>query len=148
VQQQLQRFWGRTDIMSHTSSVPLFWRLKKSKYMLIGSKCENCGEFYFPPRVICSKCRSRGKIVEHQFSGRGSIEEFTIIRTPPEGFERQAPYAVAIIRLDEGTNIAGQVVGDIGEVKADRRVRAVFRRITQDGADGLINYGIKWEIEG
>ena len=133
--------------MSHTSSVPLFWRLKKSKYMLVGSKCQSCGSVFFPPRVICPRCRSKGKIVDHQFAGNGVIQSFTVIRAAPEGFENMAPYAIALIRLDEGTNISGQVVGGIDEVAVGKRVRPVFRRITQDGADGLIHYGIKWELD-
>ncbi len=134
--------------MSHTSSVPLFWRLKKSKYMLIGAKCDTCGQVFFPPRVVCVSCRSKGKLSDFQFSGNGTIESFTVIRIPPEGFERSAPYAIAIIRLDEGTSISGQVVGDIEDVEIGRRVKPVFRKITEDGADGLIHYGMKWEIDG
>jgi uncharacterized protein len=133
--------------MSHTSSVPLFWRLKKSKYMLIGSRCEVCAQVFFPPRVICPKCRSKGKIVDHGFSGKGVIESFTVIRAPPEGFERMVPYAIAIIRLDEGTNISGQIVGRLEDVATGRRVRPVFRKVMEDGSVGLIHYGIKWEIE-
>ena len=105
--------------MSHSSSVPLFWRLKKSKYMMIGSKCDNCGQVFFPPRVVCAKCRSKGRIADFQFSGNGAIESFTVIRVPPEGFEKAAPYAIAIIKLDEGTNISGQVVGNIEEADID-----------------------------
>lgn len=131
----------------HSSSVPLFWRLKKSKYMMIGSRCDNCGQVFFPPRVICQKCRSKGKIVDYQFSGNGTIESFTVIRVPPEGFEKAAPYAVAIIKLDEGTNISGQIVGDTNEVQSGKRVRPVFRKIMEDGEDGLIHYGIKWELD-
>jgi uncharacterized OB-fold protein len=132
--------------MSHTSSVPLFWRLKKSKYMMIGSKCSTCGQKFFPPSVICPKCRSKGKVSDFQFSGKGVIETFTVIRAPPEGFEAAAPYAIAIIKLDEGTNISGQVVGEINQIAMGKRVSPVFRKITQDGTVGLIHYGIKWEI--
>jgi uncharacterized OB-fold protein len=132
--------------MSHTSSVPLFWRLKEPKYRMVGTKCETCGKVFFPPRSNCPKCRSRGKMANFQFTGNGVIESFTVIRAAPEGFEKQAPYAVALIRLDEGTSISGQVVGGIDEVAAGRKVRPVFRRMTEDGADGLIHYGIKWEI--
>jgi uncharacterized OB-fold protein len=74
------------------------------------------------------------------------IESFTVIRAAPEGFEKQSPYVVALIKLDEGTNISGQVVGSPDEVAAGKRVKPVFRRITQDGDDGLIHYGIKWEV--
>ena len=130
--------------MVHRSSVPLFWRLKKARYQLVGSKCTECNSVYFPPRILCPKCRRKGNIVEHTLSGNGRIISYTVIRTPPEGFE--APYVVAIIELEDGTNVSGQIVGDIEEIKTGKRVRPVFRRMYEDGEDGLIHYGIKWEI--
>ncbi len=127
-------------------SVPLFWRLKKPRYNLIGTKCLKCKSVYFPPRNLCPKCRRSGNIREFKFSGKGKIISYTIIRTPPEGFEYYAPYAVAIIRLDEGANVTGQVVGDIDKIKVGKRVRSVFRKICEDGSDGLIHYGLKFEL--
>ena len=96
----------------HRSSVPLFWRLKESKYKLIGTKCATCSELYFPPRQLCPKCRRDGKIEPFQFSGNGEIVSYTIIRTAPSGFEKLAPYVVAIVKLEEGPQISGQIVGD------------------------------------
>ncbi len=130
--------------MAYTPSVPLFWRLKKARYQLMGSKCTNCNTVYFPPRILCPKCRRKGKMEEYTLSGNGKIISYTVIRTPPEGFE--APYVVALIELDEGTNVSGQVVGDLESIKTGKRVRPVFRRMYQDGDDGLIHYGIKWEV--
>lgn len=129
-------------------SVPLFWRLKKPKYNLVGTRCLKCKNVYFPPRNLCPGCRRSGNIKELQLSGNGKILSYTIIRTPPEGFEHYAPYAVAIIRLDEGTNITGQVVGDIEKIKTGKRVRSVFRKICEDGSSGLIHYGLKFELAG
>ncbi|NIP40619.1 MAG: transcriptional regulator, partial [Candidatus Aenigmarchaeota archaeon] len=58
-----------------------------------------CENVYFPPRNLCPACRRSGDIQELQLSGKGKILSYTIIRTPPEGFEHYVPYAVAIIRL-------------------------------------------------
>jgi len=127
-------------------SVPLFWRLKKPKYNLTGTKCIKCKNVYFPPRNLCPNCRRSGDIQEFQFSGSGKILSYTIIRTPPEGFEHYIPYAIAIIRLDEGTNITGQVVGDIERIGTGKRVRSVFRKMHENGSDGLIHYGLKFEM--
>ena len=132
--------------MSYRSSVPLYWRLNKPRYTLSGTKCTKCSSVYFPPRPICPKCRSKGSLEEFRFSGKGKIVSWTVIRAPPEGFEQQVPYAVAIIELAEGTNIAGQLVSDMNNLSVGKNVRAVFRRMYADGADGLIHYGIKWEI--
>jgi len=132
--------------MPHKSSVPLFWRLKKAKYGLVGSKCVNCNSMYFPPRPLCSECRSKGKIEDYQFSGEGEIVSFTIIRVPPEGFETYTPYAVGLIKMKEGPYVEGQIVDDVNNVEIGKKVRTVFRKMYQDNSDGLIYYGLKWKI--
>ena len=138
--------------MTYKSSVPLFWRLKDSKYRLVGTKCSKCGTVFFPPRNLCHKCRTRGAVEDFQFSGKGEIVSYTIIRTAPEGFEKYVPYAIAIIKLDEGTNISGQIVSNNTQdkdqgIKIGARVRPVFRRMYEDGDKGLIQYGVKWVID-
>lgn len=132
--------------MTHTSSVPLYWRLQKHKYNLIGTKCTICGSVYFPPKSFCPECRRRGIIEEFRFSGKGKIVSYTVIRIPPEGFEKYTPYAVAIIELDEGTRISGQIVGDVNRVQTGKHVETVFRKISEDGDSGLIHYGLKWKL--
>ncbi|MBI4020987.1 MAG: Zn-ribbon domain-containing OB-fold protein [Candidatus Aenigmarchaeota archaeon] len=129
-------------------SVPLSWRLQRQRYNLIGTRCATCDERFFPPRNFCPSCRRKGKIEPFQFSGRGSVESFTVIRVAPSGFESQTPYAVGIIKLDEGTSISGQIVGDVTRVEMGKRVRPVFRRIREDGKEGVIHYGVKWALEG
>lgn len=132
--------------MPYKSSVPLFWRLKDSKYRLIGSMCTTCKGVFFPKKNLCPKCRRRGSIEDMRFNGKGKIVSFTIIRIPPEGFEKYAPYAVAVIDLEEGARVSGQIVGDINKVRTGKQVSTVFRKIYENGNDGLINYGLKWEI--
>ncbi len=130
------------------SSIPLFWRLRKAKYRLEGTKCRKCKSVFFPPRSFCSRCRRKGEIECFPFSGKGTIISYTIIRTPPEGFEKQSPYAVAIVKLDEGAQISGQVIGDLKEVETGKRVSAVFRKMYEDGPQGVINYGLKFALTG
>lgn len=131
----------------HNSSVPLFWRLKKARYMLTGTKCTACKNVYFPPRKICPECRRKSQIEDMQFSGKGEIVSYTIIRTPPAGFEEYVPYAIALIRLDEGTVITGQMIGDPENVEIGKRVKSVFRKMYTDGAEGLIHYGMKFQLD-
>ena len=134
--------------MTHNSSVPLFWRLQKSRYTLTGTRCITCNTAYFPPKDFCPSCRRKGEVKEFCFSGNGKIVSYTIIRVPPEGFQNYTPYAVAIIELDEGTRLSGQVIGDISKLDVGKRVRPVFRKIQEDGSSGLIQYGIKFELSG
>ena len=133
--------------MSHRSSIPLYWRLQSSKYRMVGSVCRKCSTHYFPPKPLCPTCRRKGKVEAMKFSGKGKVVTYTIIRAAPEGYEKQVPYAIGVIEMDEGPMIAGQVVDDIKELKSGARVRTVFRKIYEDGEGGVIHYGLKWVID-
>jgi hypothetical protein len=132
--------------MTHKSSVPLYWRLQRAKYNLVGTQCITCKSLYFPPRGVCPKCRSKGFTRQHHFRQAGTIMSYTIIRTAPEGFENAVPYAVAIIKLDEGPQVSGLVVGPPENIATGKKVKAIFRRIHEDGREGIIHYGLKWQL--
>lgn len=127
-------------------TIPLFWRLKKQKYILIGNKCEGCNEVFFPPRIICPNCRRDGIMNDIKLSGIGKIFSFTVIRIPPSGFEDITPYVIGVIQLKEGPLISGQIINKPEEVEIGKNVRTVFRKITENGKDGVIHYGFKFEI--
>ena len=127
-------------------SIPLFWRLKKSKYGLIGTKCTTCTQVFFPPKSLCPDCRRKGVLEDFKFSGNGEVISYTIIQTPPEGFEQFAPYAIGLIKLVEGTTISGQIVGDHSKIDMGKKVKSVFRKMYEDGDGGVIHYGIKFEV--
>ncbi len=127
--------------------VPRFWREIPYRYQLIGTRCSNCGNAYFPPRSICPNCRGSGKVSETKLSGLGEVVTYTVVRVAPEGFEREAPYVVAIIRLEEGPRITAQIVDcKLEDVQIGTEVRAVFRRIGEEGPSGAIYYGYKFVI--
>jgi uncharacterized OB-fold protein len=128
-------------------SIPLTWRRIPERYLLLGSRCTTCNNAYFPPRVICPKCRRKGKLEKIKFSGRGKIYSFTEIRSPPVGFEDQVPYVLAIIELEEGPKLTAQIVEAEGkDIKIGDPVVAVFRVIQRDDPEGLIHYGFKFKL--
>jgi hypothetical protein len=129
------------------TQAPRFWRSIEQRYNLEGVKCGNCGEHVFPARTLCPKCRHRslGKLQPFAFSGAGTIDTFTVVHAPPQGYELQAPYVMAVIRLDEGPRLTAQVVDVEPElVEVGMKVQRVFRRINQDGESGVIHYGYKF----
>lgn len=130
----------------HRSSISLHWRLQKAKYRLIGTECKTCGSLFYPPKSLCPKCRGKGNIKDYKFSGKGKIITYTVIRTAPGGFEMQVPYTVAIIKLDEGPCVAGQVINKHNKIEIGKRVETIFRKVYEDGADGIIHYALKWKI--
>ncbi len=134
--------------MPHRSTVPGVWRRYPQRYRLVGSKCETCGTYYFPPRDVCPKCRTKTKMVEYEFSGKGTVESFTVVHTPPDNMEKQAPYVLAIIKLEEGPMLTAQVIDvDPKDVRIGMPVKPVFRKISEDGESGLISYGYKFTLD-
>ncbi len=128
-------------------SVARFWRKQQNRYNLIGTKCETCGKYFYPPRPFCPDCRRDGKIVDHKFKGTGTVVTYSIIHTASDQFKLLTPYAIAIIELDEGTRLTSQVICDINEIKIGMRVKSVFRRLGEDGESGPIYYGTKFVPE-
>ncbi len=125
-------------------SVPRFWRGIPARYRLIGSKCKNCNEVYYPPRKVCPKCK-KARMDEVKLKGRGKIETYTVIHVAPEGFEEQVPYVVAIVRLEEGPCLTTQIVDcEPEDIYIGMPVEACFRRINEDGEAGVIYYGLKF----
>lgn len=130
-------------------TVPRFWREIPQRYNLRASKCGACGAIHYPPRPVCPECRraSIGNMEDVKLSGRGTILEWTRVHKAAPGYEAQVPYVLALIRTEEGPVITGQVVDHAGrEVDAGAPVRAVFRRLGEDGDAGVIHYGMKWVL--
>lgn len=72
---------------------------------------------------------------------------FTQVRVPPEGFENETPYTIAIIKLEEGPRITGQITdSDSKEIEIGDKVEATFRRIGEEGEKGIIYYGYKFQL--
>jgi hypothetical protein len=131
--------------MYEEKAVAFHWRGFKERYGLLGSKCESCGRHYFPARVICPGCRRKGKMKGVKFSGKGKIYSFTVVRTPPTGFEIFIPYIMAIVDLDEGARVVSQVVDcKPEEVEIGMQVESCFRKIREENKSGLILYGFKF----
>ncbi|MHB1440661.1 MAG: Zn-ribbon domain-containing OB-fold protein [Cuniculiplasma sp.] len=125
------------------------WRESPNRYRLLGKKCGNCGRKYFPAREICPVCHrdSIGKMSDFELSGNGEIFTYTIVHEAPPAFSRQKPYVLALIKLEDGPMITGQVVDvDPDEIEVGKKVRSVFRKIAQDGKSGIIFYGYKFTL--
>ncbi|MGQ0537248.1 MAG: Zn-ribbon domain-containing OB-fold protein [Methanobacteriota archaeon] len=128
-------------------TTPRFWREIDQRYNLKGAQCGNCNHILFPAKSLCPKCRhlSVGKLKPYKFKGTGTVETYTVVHSPPAGFEMQTPYVIALIKLDEGPTLTGQIV----DVKPDAvqigtRVKSTFRRIADEGEAGIIQYGYKF----
>ncbi len=93
-------------------------------------RCGNCGELAIPPKELCPGCRER-RWETVPIEGTGNVVSFTVIRIPPRGRLPEAPYAVAVVRLDEGVSLLGRIVDiPIGALAVGLPVR--FRPLVSD----------------
>ena len=125
-------------------SVPRYWREIPQRYRLESALCNNCGNIKIPPFSICPKCRSTDiqKVIS---PSTGKVLTFTVVWTPPQEFKDQAPYVLAIVELDNGARLTGQITDcDYESVKSGMKIEAIFRKINSDGNKGLIHYGYKF----
>lgn len=125
--------------------VPRHWRLQKQRLGLVGEVCPHCQAKIFPARDVCPECGGEAKTA-FRFSGRGEVYSFTTMFSVPAGFEQNAPYTVALVKLEEGPIITAQLT-DVGEEKVEigTPVEMVTRRIKQDGDErGMLIYGYKF----
>ncbi len=130
-----------------TVEIPRHWRLNSQRYRLAGETCPNCSKKIFPPRDVCPHCQDEAG-PEFEFSGKGEIYSYTTIYNAPEGFEQNAPYTVALVKLDEGPMITAQLTDvDNGAVEIGMPVEMVTRQMATQGEDGLILYGYKFRPE-
>ena len=122
---------------------PRYHREIPQRYRLEAGKCNNCGYIFFPPRLVCPKCKSKN-FTAVQLSREGKILTFTIIRVGPDKFSKQTPYVVAIIELNGGVRLTTQITDcDVNKVEIGSKVKLVFRKIQDEGKSGLHCYGYK-----
>ncbi|MET1125030.1 MAG: Zn-ribbon domain-containing OB-fold protein [Archaeoglobaceae archaeon] len=100
---------------------------------LIGQRCRDCGKYTCPPKATCDACGSRNlEIVE--LSGKGRITTFTTTYVAPAGYEKEAPYVVAMVELDEGPWLIGRL--DISAEEAEELGQSLIgKRVTVYGRE-------------
>lgn len=108
-----------------------FWEAT-TRNELLYQECPKCGHRQFYPRFGCAKC-----IAEPEWrvaSGKGTIHTFSIVRqTYAEPFRSWAPFAVAIIELDEGPRMTGNVVGiPVDDIRIGQTVHVEFVKAADD----------------
>src|SRR5574341_135499 len=119
------------------------WRLADQRYRLIGEKCGHCGASIFPPRDVCPDCAEPAQAL-YTFVGTGTIYSFTTVLDAPQGFDEQAPYTLAMIKLDEGPLVTAQLTDLDRTPEIGQRVEMVTRKLRTDGDTGIIVYGYKF----
>jgi uncharacterized OB-fold protein len=77
---------------------------------LMAGKCLKCGKIHLPPRPLCDNCFSQ-EFEWVNVSGKGKLLTYTVIHVAPQQFQALTPYAVGILKLENGLKIPGMIQG-------------------------------------
>jgi uncharacterized OB-fold protein len=76
---------------------------------LEGHKCQACGAVFLGERSVCSKCGARGQLKATRLSNRGTLYVYSIVYRSFPGI--QVPYVSAIVDLEGGGTVKGNLIG-------------------------------------
>lgn len=102
---------------------------------LIGSRCNRCGEIFFPKKElnICSYCQSMD-LEEIHLSSKGKVFSYTVVmQRPPEYYKGEIPYAIGFVELPEGVRIESLFTGcNFDEIRIGMEVEMVIEKLYED----------------
>jgi uncharacterized OB-fold protein len=81
--------------------------LKRGELLL--QTCHACGKAIMYPRHRCPFCQS-DDLGWRTSRGEGVLHSYTVVRAvPPKGFENDLPYALGVVKLDEGAQLLARL---------------------------------------
>jgi len=107
---------------------------------IIGTRCNDCGEHFYPRRAICAKCMSENT-TEVQLEGHGTLYSYTFVHFPLFGstnVEVAEGYGVGQIDLDAGPRMQMPLVGKQDEFEIGQPLVAELARMREDGDNDVM----------
>ena len=71
---------------------------------LLGSRCDDCGEHFFPRRAVCAKCGARDRMRTKRLANEGTLHTYSIVHRSFPGVA--VPYVSAVVDLTGGGSLA------------------------------------------
>jgi uncharacterized OB-fold protein len=111
--------------MTHALTDQYYAGLQRGELFI--QRCNDCGTNIMYPKYACPSC-SGDELGWTPSTGTGVLHSFTIQRVgAPTGFEDDLPYAVGVVKLDDGVQLLARLrpSGDDGweHYRCDMRVR-------------------------
>jgi uncharacterized OB-fold protein len=106
----------------------------------LATRCEACGEYFFPRRAICAKCLSE-KTAAVELDGRGTLYSYTFVHIPLFGstnIEHMEGYGVGQVDLPEGPRIQAPLAGKQAEFRVGQAVEAELDTLREDGGRAVV----------
>jgi uncharacterized OB-fold protein len=107
-----------------------YWMAAAEGKLLV-QRCPRCGATQFYPRALCATCGGDPEWLET--NGTGTVHTYTVVRQMGmRAFRDEVPYVVAMVELDEGPMVMGNVTDcPPDDVHIGLRVEAHFVRVDE-----------------
>jgi uncharacterized protein len=101
------------------------------KHELRMQKCVKCGFIRFPASIICPRCHSL-EAEWLKLGGKGKVFSYIVYHQAfHPAYEKDIPYAAAIVQLDEGPRMDSNITGcRMEDIKIDMPVQVYFDDVT------------------
>jgi uncharacterized OB-fold protein len=107
-----------------------FWEGTAANELRI-QKCGECGALRHPPGPMCLRCGAEATgydVVE----GVGQVFSFVVHHHPPTP-GRKTPYVIALVELDAGVRMLGEVIDvDPASVRIGDRLEVAWQKIDDE----------------
>ncbi len=122
---------GRSRCRCRTTISAPYWEAAAQGRLLI-QECKACGHRQWYPRAMCTKCAADVDWLECK--GLGEIHTFTVIRQMGmRPFRDELPYVIAMVQLEEGPLVFGNVTGvEPDDVRIGMPVEVWFTQAAED----------------
>ena len=124
--------------MSNQSLPAVLSEIPEGGELLGGPEVRPCGTTFLGERNVCSKCGARDQMSAVTLPNSGKLYSYSIVHRSFPGIE--VPYVGAIVDLDDGTAIKGNLINvepDPDHLKFDMPVEVVYAdALGRKDADG------------
>ena len=111
---------------------------RKERDVLLGSKCRECGRYFFPQRVRCGAC-AEPTTEPVELSREGTLISYTLINSRPRYAEIQPPYILGEILMPEGIRIYSLInTRGLNKLHMGQRARLETLEIKVDDDDNSV----------
>ncbi|TMB49986.1 MAG: DNA-binding protein [Deltaproteobacteria bacterium] len=106
---------------------------------LLGSRCEDCGEHFFPRRAVCAKCLSE-RMADVLLGPRGTLYSYTFVHFPLFGSTRveHIGYGVGQVDLPEGPRVQLPLAGRQEDYRVGQPVEAELEPLREEGGQEIV----------
>jgi uncharacterized OB-fold protein len=106
---------------------------------LLGTKCNDCGEYFFPKRAVCAKCLSENT-GDAEVGPGGTLYSYTFVHFPLFGSMKMehVGYGVGQVDLPEGPRVQAPLAGKQEDYKVGMALQAELETIREDGDTDVV----------